>query len=165
MNSVFIDSIPHTDSARRRREDHRLLTGKEHYAGDLSAPGILVAAVLRNPIAHARIGVIDTTRASEVPAVAVDLIAENIGSAQIPLPSFDRFSKSLIERWQPTIGNCSHPTRAHGKVRYVGQHVAMVITETSKIAEDAALNFEGHPTSGFLPRDILVTFQISRKKN
>jgi aerobic carbon-monoxide dehydrogenase large subunit len=190
MNSVSIDSILHTDSARRRREDHCLLTGKDHYAGDLSTPGILVAAVLRSPFAHARIGAIDTTRASELPGVAVVLPADNIGSAQIPLPSFGRCSKSLIERWQPTIRNCSHPTLAHGKVRYVGQHVAMVIAEIREIAEDAvelidvdyvpiaavmnvddalredgALIFEGHPTSGFLSREILVTFQINRKKN
>ncbi len=190
MNSVSVDSIPHTDSARRRREGHRLLTGKDHYAGDWSAPGSLVAAVHRTPFAHARIGAIDTIRASELPGVAVVLTADNIGSAQTPLPSFGQFSKSLIERWQPTIRNCSHSTRAYGKVRYVGPHVAMVIAETREIAEDAvelidvdydataavmnvddalredaALIFEGHPTSGFLSRDVLVTFQISLTKN
>jgi aerobic carbon-monoxide dehydrogenase large subunit len=137
MNNVSTDSILHTGSARRRHEDPRLLTGKGHYAADLSAPGMLVAAVLRSPFAHARIGAIDTTRASELPGVAVVLTADNIGSAQIPLPSFGQFSQSLIERWQPTIRSCPHPTLAQGKVRYVGQPVAMVIADTREIAEDA----------------------------
>jgi carbon-monoxide dehydrogenase large subunit len=137
MNSVSVDSNPHTGSVRRRHEDPRLLTGKGHYAADLAAPGMLVAAVLRSPFAHARIGKVYPARALELPGVAAVLTADNIGSAQIPLPSFGQFSQSLIERWQPTIRSCPHPTLAHGKVRYVGQPVAMVIAETREIAEDA----------------------------
>lgn len=43
--------------------------------------------------------------------------------------------------------------------------IAAVMNVDDALREDGALIFEGHPTSGFLSREILVTFQISRKKN
>jgi aerobic carbon-monoxide dehydrogenase large subunit len=151
MNNVSADSVPHTGRARRRHEDPRLLTGKGYYAADLSAPGMLVAAVLRSPLAHARLGTIDTKRAAELAGVAAVFTADDIGSAQMSLPSFGQFSQSLIERWRPTIRACPHPTLARGKVRYVGQPVALVIAQTREIAEDALelieVDYEPIPTT------------------
>ncbi len=130
-------SITHTGNARRREEDPRLLTGRGYYAADLRAPGMLVAAVLRSSFAHARVGMIATENAAKLPGVAAVFTADDLGSAQMALPSFGQFPRSLIDRWQPTIRNCPHPTLARGKVRYVGQPVALVVAESREIAEDA----------------------------
>ena len=127
----------HVGAALRRVEDPRLLTGRGYYAADLAAPGMLVAAVLRSSLAHARLGAIATDKAAALPGVALVATAADLGAAQRPLPSFGQFPASLIERWQPAIRSCPHPTLAEGKVRYVGQPVALVVAESREIAEDA----------------------------
>ena len=138
MNSISrIDSPAHTGASRRRTEDPRLLAGRGYYAADLAAPGMLVAAVLRSPFAHARLGAISSENATKLPGVVAVFTAADLGTAQMPLPSFGQFSKSLVDRWQPTIRSCPHPTLAYDKVRYVGQPVALVVAESREIAEDA----------------------------
>jgi len=120
-----------------RLEDPRLLTGRGKYAADLHYPGALVGAVLRSPMAHARIGKIDSFAAAALPGVIAIYTAEDLGAAQRPLPSFGQFPKSLLDELKPTIRQCPHPTLAQGKVRYVGQPVAFVVAESREIAEDA----------------------------
>ncbi|MYB53024.1 MAG: xanthine dehydrogenase family protein molybdopterin-binding subunit, partial [Acidobacteriia bacterium] len=56
-------------SGIRRREDPRLITGNASYTDDITLPGMLHAALLRSPYAHARINGIDTAQASEAPGV------------------------------------------------------------------------------------------------
>src|SRR5262245_64544217 len=56
----------------KRKEDHRLLTGRGKYAADVRVPGLLYAAVLRSPHPHARIGAIRAGAARAVPGVAAD---------------------------------------------------------------------------------------------
>ncbi|MBX3500458.1 MAG: xanthine dehydrogenase family protein [Alphaproteobacteria bacterium] len=133
----MVTSVRHVGAALRRIEDPRLLSGRGYYAADLAAPGMLVAAVLRSPLPHARVGAIDTTKATALPGVALVATAADLGAAQRALPSFGQFPKSLIDRWQPTIRTCPHPTLAQDKVRYVGQPVALVVAESREIAEDA----------------------------
>jgi aerobic carbon-monoxide dehydrogenase large subunit len=138
MNTISIPPMAvHTGASRPRDEDPRLLTGRGYYTADLRAPGMLVAAILRSPFGHARLGAIDTNNAMKLPGIAAVFTADDLGTAQIPLPSFGQFSKSLLDRWNPTIRACPHPTLARGKVRYVGQPVAIVVADSREIAEDA----------------------------
>jgi carbon-monoxide dehydrogenase large subunit len=45
-----------------RKEDPRLIQGRGRYVGDIALPGMLHAAIVRSPHAHARLGAIDVAR-------------------------------------------------------------------------------------------------------
>ncbi len=118
-----------------RREDHRFITGKGQYTDDINRPGQGYAVFVRSPHAHATLGKIDTSAAIKAPGVlgvftGADLAADKIGG--------------LICGWMIHSKDGSpmkagpHPALAQGKVRYVGDHVAVVIAETLAQARDAA---------------------------
>src|SRR5262249_28311511 len=73
-------------SAIRRREDPRLITGTATYTDDLTMPGLLHAAILRSPHAHAKIKKIDTTRAKAAPGVVAVYTGADTKSALQPMP-------------------------------------------------------------------------------
>src|SRR5688572_15566832 len=114
----------------RRKEDKRFLTGKGHYTDDINRPGQTYAYFLRSPHAHARLKGIKTAAAAKAPGVlavltGADLAADKIGG--------------LICGWAiPGMKAGPHPALAQGKVRYVGDHVAVVVAETYAEAKDAA---------------------------
>ena len=70
-----------------RREDARLLAGRGQYIADLELPGMLHAAFVRSPVAHARIRSVDTSRAKQAPGVVLVLG----GSARCPASGRRRF--------------------------------------------------------------------------
>lgn len=110
----------------RRKEDAALLTGKGRYADDVAAPsGTLFAHVVRSPHAHAAIKKIDTTRAMAMPGVAAVLTGEDVRRLS---DSFLVAVKEPIPQWALAIG----------KVRYVGEPVALVVASDRYLAEDAA---------------------------
>ena len=122
-------------AAVRRKEDDRFLTGKGTYVDDINRPGQTYAYFLRSPHAHARIRGIATEAAVGAPGVVKiftgdDLEADGVGG--------------LICGWtitQPdgeTHKAPKHPVIAVGKVRHVGELVAMVIAESLSQAKDAA---------------------------
>src|SRR3712207_3996698 len=119
----------------RRKEDQRFVTGQGRYVDDVNRPGQAHAYFLRSPHAHATIRSIDTGPATIMPGVVAvftgdDLAADKIGG--------------LICGWMIHSKDGSpmkagpHPALAQGKVRYVGDHVAVVIAETLAQAKDAA---------------------------
>src|ERR687889_847320 len=119
----------------RRKEDQRFVTGQGRYVDDFNRPGQAHAYFLRSPHAHAAIRSIDTGPAMIMPGVIAvftgdDLAADKIGG--------------LICGWTIHSKDGSpmkagaHPALAQGKVRYVGDHVAVVIAETWAQAKDAA---------------------------
>ena len=119
----------------RRKEDQRFITGQGRYVDDFNRPGQAYAYFLRSPHAHATIRSIDTGAALTMPGVLAvftgdDLAADKIGG--------------LICGWMIHSKDGSpmkagpHPALAQGKVRYVGDHVAVVIAETLAQAKDAA---------------------------
>lgn len=119
----------------RRTEDHRFITGKGQYVDDINRPGQSYAVFVRSPHAHAAIKKIDVSAAEKAPGVlgiftGDDLAADKIGG--------------LICGWLIHSKDGSpmkagpHPALAQGKVRYVGDHVAVVIAETLAEARDAA---------------------------
>src|SRR5204863_4329365 len=112
----------------RRIEDRRLLTGRGKYAADFRLPGMLHAAVLRSPPAHARLHAIRAKAALGSPGVVAVVTAEDLGA-------FGRIPVRLGPR--PSVVACLQPPLAREKVRYVGEPVAFVVAESRYVAEDA----------------------------
>jgi carbon-monoxide dehydrogenase large subunit len=116
----------------RRVEDQRFITGKGQYVDDINRPGQAYAVFVRSPHAHAEIVAISTKAALQSPGC----LAVYTG-ADFPLGG-------LICGWMIHSKDGSpmkagaHPALAKGKVRYVGDHVAVVIAETLAQARDAA---------------------------
>src|SRR3984885_3917465 len=119
----------------RRKEDARFLNGRGNYTDDINRPGQLHAYVKRSDRPHAKINSIDSAAASKAPGVVAvftgaDMAAENIGG----LPcGWQIHSKDGSPMAEPP-----HPVIAVGKVRHVGDPVAVVIAETKQQAKDAA---------------------------
>ncbi|MGX9965125.1 xanthine dehydrogenase family protein molybdopterin-binding subunit [Roseomonas sp. F4] len=119
----------------RRKEDFRFLVGRGQYVDDLNRPGQTHAVMLRSPHAHATIDRIDTSAAKAMPGVKAifvgeDMAAESIGG--IPC-GWQIHSKDGSPMAEPM-----HPALALGRVRHVGDPVAVVIAETKSQARDAA---------------------------
>ena len=117
-------------SGIRRREDPRLITGAATYTDDIVLPGMLHAAMLRSPYAHAKISGIDTSAAADAPGVVAvytgaDLEGE-LGAAPCAwlLPNAD-------------LKIADYPCIAKDTVRYVGDIVAVVVAESQYQASDA----------------------------
>ncbi len=113
----------------RRNEDPRLLQGGGCFVDDIHLPGVLHAAVLRSPHAHARIVAIDVAKAREVPGVALVLTAADLGELNQPTPL-------LIPNPALTEPRTARPLAAD-EVRYVGEPVALVVAQSRYVAEDA----------------------------
>lgn len=122
-------------AAVRRVEDKRFLTGRGNYIDDIDQRGQLYAWMLRSPHAHARFSSVDTKAASQAPGVVAiftgaDMAADEVGG----LPcGWQLHNKDGSPMQEPP-----HPPLAVGKVRYVGDQVAVVIAETKAQARDAA---------------------------
>ncbi|MGE3245030.1 MAG: xanthine dehydrogenase family protein molybdopterin-binding subunit [Beijerinckiaceae bacterium] len=121
-------------AAVRRKEDLRFVTGRGQYVDDVNRPGQAYAWFLRSPHAHAEIAKIDTARAAAMPGVFAILTGDDIAQDKVG---------GLICGWMIHSKDGSpmkagaHPALAQGKVRYVGDHVAVVIAETLEQARDA----------------------------
>ncbi len=119
----------------KRKEDLRFLTGGGTFTDDVTLPGQTYAYFLRSQHAHARIRGTDTARARSVPGVVAIYTGDDLAKAKVG---------SLPCGWLITDVNGQpmkeppHPPLAIGKVRYVGDHVAVVIAETLNQAKDAA---------------------------
>ncbi len=116
-------------SAVERMEDARFLSGSGNFADDLAVEGMLHAAILRSPIAHARIVAIDASAALAMPGIHAVITARDISDTipiiplrLAPLPEFEPFRQPVI---------------ASDKVRYVGEPIAVVIADSRALAEDA----------------------------
>ena len=116
-----------------RREDARFLTGCGQYTDDISLQGQTYAYFLRSPYAHARIQSLDTAAAAQAPGVLGIFTGEHF-KAVGGLPCgwlINSIDGSPMK--EP-----KHPVLADGKVRYVGDRVAMVVAETLEQAKSAA---------------------------
>ena len=118
----------------RRNEDERLLTGRARFIDDIELPGLLHAAFVRSPHAHARIAGIDTSAALARSGVIAVYTAEDLGDfwqtgpMVVPPPPVE--GSVFNQRTQGPI--------ARGRARYVGEPVAMVVAVSRYVAEDAA---------------------------
>src|SRR5690242_2307063 len=116
----------------RRKEDFRFLTGKGTYTDDINRPGQLHAYLLRSPHAHAEITGIDIAKAKAAPGVAAVFTGADLQVGGLPC-GWLITSKDGSPMIEPP-----HPLLAVGKVRHVGDPVAVVIAETYGQAKDAA---------------------------
>lgn len=121
--------------APKRREDERFVCGQATYLDDLTFPGMTHAVVLRSPYAHADITGIDTAEAMRAPGVIAILTAADVARDGLkPLrPSMEANAKT----GEP-FAFMPQPLLATGKVRYVGEPVALVIAQAHHQALDAA---------------------------
>lgn len=129
-------------SGIRRREDPRLITGTATYTDDLTLPGVVHAAMLRSPHAHARIKKIDTSRAKNAPGVVAAFTGADTEGALAPIPCAWLLPNSNLK-----VAN--YPCIAKDVVRYVGDIVAVVVAENAYQAQDALelidVNYEPLP--------------------
>jgi carbon-monoxide dehydrogenase large subunit len=110
-----------------RIEDLRFLRGRGEFVGDLVRDGMLHAAILRSPIAHGHIRILDTAQALAIPGVRAVITAKQIGAVPtiplrlLALPGTERFVQPVI---------------AATRVRYVGEPVAVLLADSAALAED-----------------------------
>jgi carbon-monoxide dehydrogenase large subunit len=107
----------------KRHEDARLIEGQGSFLDDLTLPGMLHLAVLRAPMAHARINGIDTSAAAALDGVVAVVTGELMAEHGLA--------------WMPTLSGDTQAVLATDKVRYQGQEVAAVVATDRYIAEDA----------------------------
>jgi aerobic carbon-monoxide dehydrogenase large subunit len=116
--------------ALKRREDPRFITGRGTYVEDITRPGVLHAAIVRSPEAHARITSIDTSAAADRPGIVGVFTGDDL-ALESPLPM----------AWVPPgveVNAPEHWPLARGKVAYVGQAVAVVVGDDKYAVVDAA---------------------------
>ncbi len=124
-----------------RVEDYRLLRGRGSFVDDVHRPNMLHAAILRSSIAHGTIRRIDAGAARALGGVHAVFTAADIGPPvpRIPVRLFP--NEGMEPFRQPVI--------ADGKVRFVGEPIALVIADTPALAEDALelieLDIDGLP--------------------
>jgi len=119
----------------RRKEDVRFLSGRGNYTDDINRPGQLYAVMRRSDRPHAKILSIDTAAASKAPGVVAiftgaDMAKEEIGGLPCGWQIHNKDGSPMAEP--------PHPVLAVGKVRHVGDPVAVVIADTKQQARDAA---------------------------
>ncbi|MBI1846777.1 MAG: xanthine dehydrogenase family protein molybdopterin-binding subunit, partial [Candidatus Rokubacteria bacterium] len=111
----------------KRREDPRFITGRGQYVDDVKLPGMTYAAFVRSPHPHAVIKGIDASAARQVPGVIAVYTGEDVKVGGLPCG------------WMlPDIKVPPRPALASGKVRYVGEPVAIVVAESVYAAKDGA---------------------------
>ncbi|MBP5855391.1 xanthine dehydrogenase family protein molybdopterin-binding subunit [Marivibrio halodurans] len=117
----------------KRKEDQRFLTGRGNYTDDIDRPNQTYAYILRSPMAHARIKGLNIDAAKAAPGVlAVFTGADTAGLGGIPC------GWGVNNKDGSPMNEPKHPVLAEGKVRHVGDPVALVVAETYAQAKDAA---------------------------
>jgi carbon-monoxide dehydrogenase large subunit len=115
--------------ARKRKEDRHLITGRTTWTDNLSVPGMLHLAILRSPMAHARITRVDVSPALQRPGVLAAFSGQDFAETQGNIPC----------AWPvtPDMVNPGHPSLAVTTVNHVGEAVAVVVARDKASAQDA----------------------------
>ena len=118
-----------------RKEDARFIGGQGTFVDDIAVPGMLHGAILRSPLAHARIVSVDVTAALAHPAVVAVLTGDDLAERGMA--------------WMPTVFGDVQAVLATDKVRFQGQEVAFVVATDRYAARDAleliAVDYEPLP--------------------
>jgi aerobic carbon-monoxide dehydrogenase large subunit len=107
----------------RRKEDARFIRGRGTFVDDIQLPGMLHGAVLRSPLAHARILSVDVASALAHPQVEAVITGETLAARDLA--------------WMPTLAQDVQAVLATDKVRFQGQEVAFVVARDRYSARDA----------------------------
>jgi len=120
---------PEVGKARLRKEDARLITGRTRWTDNLTLPGLMHMAVLRSPMAHARITGIDTSAARDMPGIVAVYTGADLADVQGSLPC----------AWPITddIKMPNAPSIAVDTVNFAGEIVAIVVARSAYEAADA----------------------------
>ena len=135
MGSKDFASLPYIGESILRKEDERFLTGAGQYTDDIELTNLVHAVFVRSPHAHARIRSIDKQAALAAPGVLAIYDGQDVAADKI---------NGLPCGWLITSTNGepmkepAHPILAQGKVRHVGDQVAMVIAKSQEEARNAA---------------------------
>ncbi len=106
-----------------RKEDARLIRGQGRFVDDIQLPGMLHGAILRSPLAHARVVSIDAAAALQHPKVHAVITGRDLEARDLA--------------WMPTMSGDMQAVLATDKVRFQGQEVAFVIADDRYSARDA----------------------------
>lgn len=120
---------PEVGKARLRKEDARLITGRTRWTDNLTLPGLLHMAILRSPMAHARITAIDTSGAKDMPGVIAVFTGADLAGEQGSLPCAWPITADMKAPNAPSI--------AVDTVNFAGEAVAVVIARSAYEAADA----------------------------
>ncbi|GAB3554434.1 carbon-monoxide dehydrogenase large subunit [Actinopolyspora lacussalsi] len=115
--------------SRKRKEDARLVTGRTRWTDNMTVPGMLHMAVLRSPVAHARITSVDTSEARRMPGVQAVVTGSDIAQRQGSLPCAWPVTEDM--KAPPA------PAMAVDTVNFAGEAVAMVAARSAAEARDA----------------------------
>ncbi len=120
----------YTGASIKRSEDPRILTGAGRYVDDIKLPGMLHAAFVRSPLAHAHVLSVDVSAARALPGVVAAFTGADLEAMTVPGPD----ALMALMGWAgPTP---EFTLLATDKVRFMGDPVAIVIAESRYVAED-----------------------------
>src|SRR5437762_3549344 len=139
-------------AAVRRLEDPRFLRGEGRFVDDVTLPGVLHAAFLRSPHAHATIVKIRTDAAKTKPGVVAVFTHADLARWMKPLPLFGTAPPGLAAAVKFEVRQAAQYPLAKERVRYVGEIVAMVVADDRGRAEDAVEALEVE----YAPRPVAV---------
>src|SRR5690348_12729442 len=120
---------PEIGKPRVRKEDEHLITGRTRWTDNVVLPGMQHLAILRSPVAHARITNVDTSEARRMPGVVAVFTGADFATAQGSLP----------DAWQITedMKAPPAPSLAVDTVNFAGEAVAVVVARSAYEAQDA----------------------------
>ena len=131
LTETSVEMGRYIGSRMLRKEDDLLVTGHGHFLDDLVLPGMVWMAVVRSPVAHARIARVDTSPALQLPGVVAAYSGADLASD---------WAAGLPCAW-PIAPETRIPTHwpvAQDKARLAGDPVAVVVADTREHAVDAA---------------------------
>ncbi|HWE90488.1 MAG TPA: xanthine dehydrogenase family protein molybdopterin-binding subunit [Pseudonocardiaceae bacterium] len=120
---------PEIGRARLRKEDARLITGRTRWTDNLTVPGLLHMAILRSPVAHARISRIDVEAARRMPGVLDVVTGADVAGIQGSLPCAWPITEDMKAPPAPSL--------AVDTVNFAGEAVAVVVARSAYEADDA----------------------------
>jgi carbon-monoxide dehydrogenase large subunit len=130
--------------SRRRKEDKHLITGRTTWTDNMVLPGMVHLAILRSPMAHARIVSVDVSEAKGRPGVIAVYTGQDFAETQGNLPC----------AWPvtPDMVNPGAPSLAVSQVNHVGEAVAVIAARDKASAQDAleAIDVEYEPLPAIL---------------
>jgi carbon-monoxide dehydrogenase large subunit len=130
-----VTGVSHAYGPLPRKEDARFIRGQGTYVDDIALPGMLHGAILRSPLAHARIVSVDAAAARAHPAVIAVLTGADLAERGMA--------------WMPTLFGDVQAVLATDKVRFQGQEIAFVVATDRYAARDAleliAVDYEPLP--------------------
>jgi len=139
---------------RLRKEDAHLVTGQTNWTDNIQLAGMLHLAVLRSPMAHAKVKRVDVSRALSRPGVVAAFTGADLADEQGSLPC----------AWPvtPDMKQPAHPPLAVDEVRYVGDGVAVVVARDRYAAVDAleAIDVDYEPLSAVVDMEEALTDKV-----